>query len=82
MTLELIETLKTSIYTPKDTKNTKAHFKLFKVFEKSSFMLICMPLFLIYKGTTNPKNIPPNVPYENNSLLFLFSKNVENFFEP
>ena len=28
MTLNLIETLKTSIYNPKHTKNTKIHFEL------------------------------------------------------
>ena len=32
MTLNLIETLKTSIYNPKHTKNTKIHFQHFKRF--------------------------------------------------
>ena len=34
MTPKLIETLKTSIYSPKHTKNTKIHFQQFKKFKK------------------------------------------------
>jgi hypothetical protein len=33
MTLNLIETLKTSIYSPNDTKNTKIHSENFKIFK-------------------------------------------------
>ena len=32
MTLDLIETLRTSIYNPKHTKNTKIHFNFLKKF--------------------------------------------------
>ena len=35
MTLNLIETVKTSIYSPKHTKNTKIHF-MFSMFKKLS----------------------------------------------
>ena len=37
MTLNLIETLKTSIYIPKHTKNTKIHFQYFKKIEHPHF---------------------------------------------
>ena len=33
MSLNLIETVKTSIYSPKHANNTKIHFKLFKFFK-------------------------------------------------
>ena len=35
MTLNLIDSLKTSIYSPTHTKNTKIYFEIFKVFEES-----------------------------------------------
>ena len=34
MTLNFIETLTTSIYNPKNTPNTKMHFKLWNLFKK------------------------------------------------
>ena len=61
MSLNHIETLKTSIYNPKHTKNTKTHFNFFQntkfrnhysskkeVQTNQSFMLICMALFISY----------------------------------
>ena len=35
MSLDLIETLKTPIYNPKHTKDTKIHFNFFKMFKIS-----------------------------------------------
>ena len=35
MTVNLIETLKTSIYTPKHPQNTKIHDHIYKKFKKS-----------------------------------------------
>ena len=37
MTLHLLATLKTSIYNPKHTQNTKIHFNLFKHFKNTYF---------------------------------------------
>ena len=34
MTLDLIETLKTSLFTPKHTKHTKMHDTVFNTFER------------------------------------------------
>ena len=36
MTLNLIEMLKTSKYTPNHTKNTKTHFTIFKMFKNKT----------------------------------------------
>ena len=41
MTLNLIETFKTSISSPKHTKNTKIPFCLFKLSEKSNYLHGC-----------------------------------------
>ena len=57
MTMNLIETLKTSIYRPKHTKNTKIHvifhFKkhIFKKFKCQRFMLFSIALFILLRAT-------------------------------
>ena len=54
MSLNLVETLNTSIYDPKHTKNTKIHlnfFKSFKFKKNQRFMLIFMALFILLRAT-------------------------------
>ena len=53
MTVKLIETLETSIYSPKHTKRTKIHFKLQKTEKerKQRCMLIFIALFILLRAT-------------------------------
>ena len=65
MILDFIETLETSIYTPKHTNNTKfpftfsfififqksIFFKKFKFNKKQRFMVICMAVFILLRAT-------------------------------
>ena len=63
MTLNLIETLKPSIYNPKDTNNTKIHLIFFNIFKnqyfpkiqvkkKSAFYDDFIALFIYVEGHT------------------------------
>ena len=61
MSLNLVETLKTSTYNPKHPRNTKTHVLILQYCQKthtkkngkSAFMLICMAFFILLR-TTQP----------------------------